>query len=160
MTELNRPTQTDLDNMSHAVKDALILVLFDRLEEFGGRLKELEGKVEKTSKHSSKPPSSDGLKKEGGGQAAQEGGKAGRRRARSQGFDAQRVDNPDRVEELRPQGFCDCGICLGGRAAATDRCPNPRRRLPNTGRRTSTARAGMPTRRHSASSVPSGRPAN
>ena len=45
MTELNRPTQTDLDQMSHAVKDALILALFDRLEEFGGRLKELEGKV-------------------------------------------------------------------------------------------------------------------
>jgi hypothetical protein len=41
-----RPTQIVLDRMIHAKKDALILSLFDVLEEFGGRLKELEGKVE------------------------------------------------------------------------------------------------------------------
>jgi len=116
MTELNRPTQTDLDQMSHAVKDALILALFDRLEEFGGRLKELEGKVEKTSKNSSKPPSSDGLKKE-----AAKPRKKGERPVGGvpghKGSTRQMVDNPDRVEELRPHGFCACGVCLEGLAA-------------------------------------------
>jgi hypothetical protein len=35
MTELNRPTQSNLDRMSHAEKDALILSLFDVLEGSG-----------------------------------------------------------------------------------------------------------------------------
>ena len=116
MLELNRPTQTDLDRMSHAEKDALILSLFDVLEEFGRRLKELEGKVEKTSKNSSKPPSSDGLKK-----AAAKPRKQGERPVGGvpghQGSTRLMVDNPDRVEELRPRGFCACGVCLDGLAA-------------------------------------------
>ncbi len=108
MPELNRPTQTDLDRMSHAEKDALILSLFDVLEEFGRRLKELEGKVEKTSQNSSKPPSSDGLKK-----AAAKPRNKGERPVGGvpghQGSTRLMVDNPDRVEELRPRGFCACG---------------------------------------------------
>jgi transposase len=116
MTELNRPTQTDLDRMSHAEKDALILSLFDVLEGFGRRLKELEGKVEKTSRNSSKPPSSDGLKKE-----AAKPRKKGERPVGGvpghKGSTRQMVDNPDRFEDLRPKGFCACGICLDGLAA-------------------------------------------
>jgi transposase len=61
--KLQRPTQAELDRMSHAEKDALILKLFDLLEGLERRLKELEEKVEKTSRNSSKPPSSDGLRK-------------------------------------------------------------------------------------------------
>lgn len=52
MKTLARPSQAELDAMSHAEKDALIL-----------RLEELENKVVKNSRNSSKPPSSDGLRK-------------------------------------------------------------------------------------------------
>jgi len=117
MPELKRPTQTDLDRMSHAEKDALILSLFDVLEEFGRRLKELEGKVEKTSRNSGKPPSSDGLKKEAAKPRRKGerpvGGVPGHK-----GSTRAMADNPDRVEELRPQGFCQCGACLDGLAAS------------------------------------------
>ncbi|WP_338849830.1 IS66 family transposase [Massilia sp. W12] len=64
----------ELNKMSHAEKDALILTLFARLEA-------LENRVPKTSQNSSKPPSSDGLQKktrslrEASGKAA--GGQAG-----------------------------------------------------------------------------------
>lgn len=63
MPELIRPTQAELDRMSHPDKDALILLLFDVLARYEQRLSEVESKVEKTSQNSSKPPSSDGLKK-------------------------------------------------------------------------------------------------
>ncbi|WP_338847541.1 DUF6444 domain-containing protein [Massilia sp. W12] len=64
----------ELNKMSHAEKDALILTLLARLEA-------LENRVPKTSQNSSKPPSSDGLQKktrslrEASGKAA--GGQAG-----------------------------------------------------------------------------------
>jgi transposase len=113
MLELKRPTQTELDRMSAAEKDALILSLFDVLEAFGRRLRELEGKVEKTSKNSSKPPSSDGLKK-----AAAEPRKKGERPVGGvpghPGATLEMTDTPDRVEELRPQGSCECGAYLEG----------------------------------------------
>ena len=151
MPEPNRPAQTDLDRMSHAEKDALILSLFDVLEGFGRRLKELEGKVEKTSQNSSKPPSSDGLKKE-----------AAKPRKKGKGRSAACPVTRVRRGRWRttPTGSKNCGP--GGSATAASawtgwrqglgsggsksRCPNPRRRSPNTGRRTLTARAGAPTR--------------
>ncbi len=100
--------------MSHAEKDALVVSLFDVLEEFGRRLKELEGKVEKTSRNSSKPPSSDGLKKEAAKPRRKGerpvGGVPGHK-----GATLEMVAHPDRVEELCPQqGFCQCGACLEG----------------------------------------------
>lgn len=63
MPELTRPSQAELDAMSHTEKDALILLLFDLLARHEQRLSEVESKVEKTSQNSSQPPSSDGLKK-------------------------------------------------------------------------------------------------
>ncbi|MBK8534445.1 MAG: hypothetical protein IPL59_04550 [Candidatus Competibacteraceae bacterium] len=47
MPELTRPTPAELDSMSHAEKDALILGLFDVLARYEQRLREVEGKVEK-----------------------------------------------------------------------------------------------------------------
>jgi transposase len=87
MSPLIRPSQAELDAMSHAEKDALILKLFDWLEKLEARLEELEKKVVKNSCNSSKPPSSDGLRK---------GAAEPRQRGEHSNGDAQRTprDNP------------------------------------------------------------------
>ena len=61
--KLTRPTQADLNEMSHADKDAFILFLFDAFEQLKKRADELENTVKKTSRNSGIPPSMDGLKK-------------------------------------------------------------------------------------------------
>lgn len=113
---LQRPSQADLDRMSHAEKDTLILQLFDVVEGLERRLRELESKVEKTSRNSSKPPSSDGFKK-----GAAEPRKRGERRGGGQpghpGNTRKMVEHPDAVVELRPHGACACGRDLDHQAA-------------------------------------------
>ena len=47
MKNLIRPSQAELDAMSHAEKDALVLKLFDWLEKLEARLEQLENKTEK-----------------------------------------------------------------------------------------------------------------
>lgn len=111
--KLQRPTQAELDRMSHAEKDALILKLFDLLEGLERRLKSIEEKVEKTSRNSSKPPSSDGLKK-GAAEPRRRGEKPGGGQPGHPGATRAMVDAPDAVVELRPQGDCACGLALGG----------------------------------------------
>jgi hypothetical protein len=111
--KLRRPTQAELDCMSHAEKDALILKLFDVLEELEGRLKAVEEKVEKTSRNSSKPPSSDGLRK-GAAEPRRRGEKPSGGQPGHPGATRRMVDEPDAVVELRPQGDCACGLALDG----------------------------------------------
>lgn len=116
MPELTCPTQAELDGMSHAEKDALIVLLFDHLARHEQRLSAVEGKVEKTSRNSSQPPSSDGLKK-GPAKPRQPGenplgGQPGHR-----GATREMVDHPDEVRELHPCGLCACGAGLDGRPA-------------------------------------------
>ena len=60
----------DLSTLSVAQKDALIVALFDQVEELLATVQmlkscveELEGRLRKDSHNSSKPPSSDGLSK-------------------------------------------------------------------------------------------------
>jgi transposase len=64
MKSIKRPSQSELDSMSHGEKNVLILKLFDRLEELESRVKKHENKPSKDSQNSSKPPSTDGLRKE------------------------------------------------------------------------------------------------
>ncbi len=113
MPELIRPTQAELDSMSHAEKDALILLLFDVLARYEQRLSEVEGKVEKTSQNSSKPPSSDGLKK-GPAKPRQRGEKPLGGQPGHLSATREMVDTPDEIRELRPHGSCPCGASLDG----------------------------------------------
>ena len=113
MPELTRPTPAELDSMSHAEKDALILGLFDVLARYEQRLSEVEGKVEKTSRNSSQPPSSDGIKK-GPAKPRHPGEKPLGGQPGHRGATREMVDDPDAVQELRPSGFCSCGAGLNG----------------------------------------------
>jgi transposase len=113
MPELIRPTQAELDSMSPAEKDALMLWLFDVLARYEQRLRDREGKVEKTSQNSSKPPSLDGLTK-GPAKPRQPGEKPLGGQPGHQGATRERVDTPDEIRELRPHGLCPCGASLDG----------------------------------------------
>jgi transposase len=111
MPKLRRPTQAELNQMSHAEKDALIMKLFDLLEGLEKRLAEVERKVEKTSRNSSRPPSSDGLKRQAA-QPRQPGAKPNGGQPGHVGVTRAWTEKPDAVEELRPLSTCDCGLPL------------------------------------------------
>ena len=114
---LQRPTQADLNRMSHAEKDALIRLLFDAVVSLEGRLKELEGRVEKTSRNSSQPPSSDGLRK-GAAQPRRRGEKPSGGQAGHPGQTLRMVETPDVVVDVRPSGACVCVRALSEQDAA------------------------------------------
>ncbi|MBK8753693.1 MAG: hypothetical protein IPL99_19480 [Candidatus Competibacteraceae bacterium] len=132
MPELTRPTPAELDSMSHAEKDALILGLFDVLARYEQRLREVEGKVEKNEPEF-EPASVCGWNKEGAGEAAPTGREALGGQPGHRGATREMVDDPDEVRELRPSGFCSCGAGLDGlpvRAVSVgsrSRYLNPRR---------------------------------
>ncbi|MEZ5448333.1 MAG: IS66 family transposase [Thiolinea sp.] len=97
--------------MSHADKDALIVLLFGVLAEMEARLNALEHQVDKNSKNSSKPPSSDGLKK-GAAQPRTRGAKPSGGQPGHGGSNRQLSASPDEVLVFRPTGQCSCGLAL------------------------------------------------
>lgn len=114
MKNLKRPNQSELDAMSHADLCALIMQLFDLLESIESRLV----KVEKNSKNSSKPPSSDGLKK-GAAEPRQVGEKPTGGQKGHQGVTRMMVENPDVIEALYPiANICECGATLDKESAS------------------------------------------
>ena len=106
--KLQRPTQAELDRMSHAEKDALILQLFAALEMLQRRVDALEGQVNKNSRNSSKPPSSDGLRKKPA-QPRRRGERPSGGQPGHPGQTRRMVDRPDEVVDVRPSGCCGCG---------------------------------------------------
>jgi transposase len=111
MPKVRRPTPAELKQMSHAEKDALIMKLFDLLEGLEKRLAEVERKVQKTSRNSSRPPSSDGLKRQAA-EPRQPGAKSNGGQPGHVGVTREWTETPDVVEELRPLGTCGCGLPL------------------------------------------------
>lgn len=111
MNKLRRPSQAELDRMSPAEKDALILELFDLLENLEKRLEKIEGNVEKTSRNSSKPPSSDGLRRQAA-EPREPGGRPNGGQPGHVGVTRAWTDTPDSVKEVRPEGDCGCGRAL------------------------------------------------
>ena len=131
MSLLRRPSQAELDLMSHAEKDALILKLFDLLEGLEKRLAEVERKVEKTSRNSSRPPSSDGLRREAA-EPREPGAKPSGGQRGHAGSTRAWAEAPDHVREVRPEGDCACGLALAGQRGRVGECrqqveiPEPR----------------------------------
>lgn len=87
--------------------------LFDVLEDLESRLI----KVEKNSQNSSKPPSSDGLRK-GAAQPRQAGEKPTSCQKGHQGVTRVMIENPNVIETLYPTSdVCDCGAALDKESA-------------------------------------------
>lgn len=114
----------DLSKLSHAEKDALILALWEmvqsltaRVEALTAEVTELKGRLAKDSHNSSKPPSSDGLRKTKSLRQAS-GKKPGGQQGHP-GSTLRQVSNPDRIVEHVPPGTCDvCGLPLADGSVA------------------------------------------
>jgi transposase len=101
---------TDLGEMSHAEKDALIQSLLERLSV-------LEGMLQKDSHNSSKPPSSDGMQRKPKSLRRKSGAKVGGQRGHD-GVTLKRSNTVDRTV-IHPLALaCDvCGAPLAGQAS-------------------------------------------
>jgi transposase len=97
---------------------ALVVELSAQLERANARIAELEARLAKNSRNSSKPPSSDGLDKPApkslrGRSGKRPGGQAGHR-----GQTLCQVERPDRTERHEPICCRGCGAGLGGAPTA------------------------------------------
>ncbi len=106
-------TETDLDRLSVAEKDQLILVLLERVAALTEKVAELERRLSQNSRNSSKPPSADGLNKpkpkpssHQAASAKPTGGQKGH-----PGRTLKKVAHPDRVEIHAPPSHCDACHC-------------------------------------------------
>lgn len=108
--ELKRPTLSDLSRMSDADKNALILKLYEIIDELLKQVDELKSQCAKNSHNSSKPPSSDGLKKTQSTRQPSQRKTGGQTQHRGQTLTLS--DDPDEIIDLRPSDHCECGRSL------------------------------------------------
>lgn len=92
--------------------------LFKRLQQALERIKDLEAQLNANSNNSSKPPSSDGPKKEPA-IPRKKGGKRGGKKGHK-GGKLNFVANPDAVQVHGPTGNCTCGQCLSEEQVVSD----------------------------------------
>lgn len=116
----------DLSALSVVQKDALIMALFEQVEQMQelvatvqtlkSRVEELEGRLRKDSHNSSKPPSSDGLSKKNQSLRQPSGRKPGGQFGHG-GSTLKRVEHPDLIVEHPLAAHCNrCGAALGAQA--------------------------------------------
>lgn len=111
MNQLPRPTRESLQQLSHADLVELVLILFDRIDQLTARVNELEAQVNKNSKNSHKPPSSDGLKRQPA-QPRERGQRPKGGQPGHQGHSLVMHPSPDYVEHYGVAGHCECGLPL------------------------------------------------
>ncbi|NMO51472.1 IS66 family transposase [Actinoplanes sp. TBRC 11911] len=95
-----------------AGKDALIAERDARIEVLTARVAELEALLRKDSRTSSKPPSSDGLRKPPPRSRREVSGRSPGKQPGEPGVTLRQVDNPDRVIVHRPRACRGCGASL------------------------------------------------
>ena len=97
----------DLARLSAAEKDALIGELWARVAALTVTVAELQGRLAKNSRNSSKPPSSDGLNKPKPKSLRPVGEKSTGSQKGHAGHTLKRVASPDRIETHAPASHCD-----------------------------------------------------
>lgn len=110
----------DLDRLSHAEKDELIRALFaqvqaltKQLELLTAKVVELEGRLAKNSRNSSRPPSSDGLNRPKPKSQRKSGQKPNGGQKGHTGHTLKQVAEVDHIEAHAPPAQCDaCGSPL------------------------------------------------
>jgi transposase len=110
----------DLDRLSHADKDDLIRALFAQVqlltrqvETLAAKVADLEGRLAKNSRNSSKPPSSDGLNRPKPKSLRQPGQNPSGGQKGHKGHTLKQVEHPNQVETHSPCGHCTaCGRTL------------------------------------------------
>lgn len=95
-----------------AERDALIVQLSAAVEELTTRVAQLEARLGKNSRNSSKPPSSDGLGKPAPRSLRRASGRKPGKQPGGQGFRLAPRPDPDRVEVHVPQACRGCGADL------------------------------------------------
>ena len=97
----------DLTQLGVAEKDALIGELWARIATLTATVAELQGRLAKNSRNSSKPPSSDGLNKPKPKSLRTPGLKSTGGQPGHVGHTLKRVSQPDRIETHGPARHCD-----------------------------------------------------
>jgi len=97
----------DLTQLSATEKDALIGELWARVVALTATVAELQGRLAKNSRNSSKPPSSDGLNKPKPKSLRTRGEKPTGGQPGHAGYTLKRVASPDRIERHAPASQCD-----------------------------------------------------
>jgi transposase len=102
-----------INSVVSLVKDLNVQIssLSKQVDILNNRITELETRLNKNSSNSSKPPSSDGLKKPRS--SREKSGKPTGGQPGHEGKTLQKVDNPDEVIEVKPHE-CECGHDLSG----------------------------------------------
>lgn len=111
----------DLDRLSHAEKDDLIRALFvqvqaltKQVERLTTEVAELQGRLAKNSRNSSKPPSSDGLNRPKPQSLRLPGQKPNGGQKGHPGHTLRQAEIPDHIVSHAPPEHCDvCGVPLG-----------------------------------------------
>lgn len=107
-------TLPEPDSLSVAEKDALIRALWARVVALTATVEELQGRLAKNSRNSSKPPSSDGLNRPQPKSLRPCGERSTGGQKGHTGHTLKRVAQPDRIETHAPASHCDaCHRPLG-----------------------------------------------
>jgi transposase len=110
----------DLQRLSVAEKDALIGELWARVAALTATVAELQGRLAKNSRNSSKPPSSDGLNKPKPKSLRPKGEKPTGGQQGHPGHTLKRVAQPDLIEIHAPASHCDVCYRPVGEAAVVE----------------------------------------
>lgn len=106
----------DLSKLSHQEKDSLILALFAELQKLSLAFEELRAMVAKNSRNSSKPPSSDGLKKPNPKSRRKKGERKSGGQEGHKGTTLEQVITPAIIErhQVGCCKNCNCNLDLAG----------------------------------------------
>jgi len=121
MNQSIRPTKASLEQLSHADLVALVLTLFDHIDRLNVRVEDLDSKLNKNSKNSSKPPSSDGLKRQPA-QPRQAGQRPSGGQKGHKGHSLEMHPTPTHIEYYGGEGHCECGLALKNGDIKTGEC--------------------------------------